>query len=78
MFLVLQNASDVVYFMRSGNYKSPNVSRLFWAGDQLVTWDVHDGLRSAIISILSGSLSGFTLAHTDIGGYTAIKTGILK
>ena len=57
---------------------TPNVSRLFWTGDQLVTWDVHDGIRSAVVGMLTGSLSGFTLTHTDIGGYTAVKIGILK
>jgi alpha-glucosidase (family GH31 glycosyl hydrolase) len=73
-----KNASDVVFFMRSGNYMTPNVSRLFWTGDQLVTWDVHDGIRSAVVAMLTSSLSGFTLTHTDIGGYTAIKIGELK
>ncbi len=37
---------DVVYFLRSGFTGSPGHARLFWLGDQLVTWDAFDGLRS--------------------------------
>lgn len=41
-------------------------------GDQLVTYDKYDGLQSAMIGILNSGLSGFTLGHSDIGGYTSI------
>ena len=66
------NPDDVVYFMRSGNGMSPKSMRLFWLGDQTVTWDSHDGLGTAIIGMLSEGLSGYSLTHSDIGGYTAI------
>lgn len=70
---------DVVYFMRSGNVHSPGVTPLFWLGDQLVTWDADDGLATAIIGMLSQGLSGYSLTHSDIGGYTAVhKTIFLK
>ena len=59
--------------MRSGSIHSPRVTPLFWLGDQLVTWDSDDGLGSAIIGMLSSGLSGFSLTHSDIGGYTSIK-----
>lgn len=36
------------------------------------TFDEHDGLWSALIGQLNGGLSGFTLGHSDIGGYTTI------
>lgn len=36
----------------------------------MVTWDSYDGLKTAIISMLSSSISGFALTHSDIGGYT--------
>ena len=65
-------ADDVVFFMRSGNIYSPSVSRAFWLGDQMVTWDVHDGLATVVIGMLSEGLSGFSHTHSDIGGYTAI------
>lgn len=42
-------------------------------GDQLPTFDKYDGLWSALIGQLNGGLSGFTLGHSDIGGYTAIS-----
>ncbi len=63
---------DVVFFMRSGFTRSPTYSTLFWLGDQLVSWDEHDGLKSAVTGMLSGGLSGYSLNHSDIGGYTTI------
>ena len=41
-------------------------------GDQCHTWDRHDGLHSALIGILNGGLSGFSLGHSDVGGYTTV------
>ena len=69
---------DVVFFARSGYRKSPGFSTLFWLGDQLVTWDVHDGLKSAIVGLLSGGISGFSLNHSDAGGYTTIANSFLR
>ncbi len=63
---------DAVFFMRSGYTRSPRYSTLFWLGDQLVSWDEFDGIKSAVTGMLSGGLSGFSLNHSDIGGYTTI------
>lgn len=63
---------DIVFFTRAGFRESPGASTLFWLGDQLVTWDRFDGLHSALIGLLSGGVSGFSLNHSDIGGYTTI------
>ncbi|MBN2079762.1 MAG: alpha-glucosidase [Spirochaetes bacterium] len=64
--------SDYVFFSRSGYRRSPAYSTLFWLGDQLVTWDRHDGIKTAVTGLLSGGISGFSLNHSDIGGYTTI------
>jgi alpha-glucosidase len=69
---------DIVFFNRSGYSKSPRYSTLFWLGDQLVSWDDHDGIKSAVTGLLSSGLSGYSLEHTDIGGYTAIDHPLLK
>ncbi|HET7272451.1 MAG TPA: alpha-glucosidase, partial [Rubrobacter sp.] len=69
---------DIVFFNRSGYTKSPHYGALFWLGDQLVDWDEHDGIRSAVTGLLSSGLSGYSLEHTDIGGYTAIDQPLLK
>ena len=69
---------ETVYFMRSGNLRSPGVARLFWLGDQLVTWDSWDGLTTAITGMISSGYSGFSLTHSDIGGYTAFNASILQ
>ncbi len=68
---------EIVFFTRSGFTHSPRFSTLFWLGDQLVSWDRHDGLASALTGLLSGGLSGFTLNHSDVGGYTTLRTPIL-
>jgi alpha-glucosidase len=69
---------DIVFFNRSGYSQSPRYSTLFWLGDQLVDWDEHDGIKSAVTGLLSSGLSGYSLQHTDIGGHTAIDHPLLK
>jgi alpha-glucosidase len=68
-----KNPDDFVFFTRSGFSQSPRYSTLFWTGDQLVTWDEYDGLKSAVTAILSSGLSGMAFNHSDVGGYTAIS-----
>jgi sulfoquinovosidase len=63
---------NFVFFMRSGYRESPRHSTLFWLGDQMVTWDQYDGIKSAVTGLLSSGMSGFAFNHSDIGGYTAI------
>jgi len=65
---------DIVFFSRSGYSKSPGITTLFWLGDQLVTWDKYDGIKTAITGLLSSGLSGYSLNHSDIGGYTTIPS----
>jgi len=68
----------VVFFSRAGYTKSPKYATLFWQGDQLVGWGKNDGLKSAVTGLLSGGLSGFTLNHSDIGGYTSITVPFIN
>ncbi|WP_149256805.1 alpha-glucosidase [Actinomadura sp. K4S16] len=70
----LADRPDCVYFMRSAYTGSAGQAPLFWAGDQLVDWDAQDGLASALRGMLSGGVSGMTLTHSDIGGYTGVDT----
>jgi alpha-glucosidase len=64
--------NDVVFFSRSGFAKSPGITRLFWLGDQTTSWDKNDGLKSAVVGLLAGGLSGQAINHSDIGGYAAV------
>jgi alpha-glucosidase len=59
------------FWSRSASTKSPKHSPLFWLGDQMTSWDGHDGIKTAVLGLLSGGLSGLTLSHSDVGGYTA-------
>ncbi len=63
----------IVFFVRSGFTKSPGQATLFWLGDQLVSWDEYDGIKTAVTGLLSSGLSGFSINHSDIGGYTTIS-----
>jgi alpha-glucosidase len=67
------STNETVYFMRSGSTTSPKNTRLYWLGDQLPTLDRYDGLHSALIGILNGGVSGYSLCHSDIGGYTIVN-----
>lgn len=69
---------ELVFFTRSGYTRSPGESTLFWLGDQLVSWDRHDGIKTVVTGLLSSGLSGYSLNHSDIGGYTAIDSRLLK
>lgn len=60
---------DVVFFSRAGALRSPGIATLFWLGDQTVSWDGFDGIRTVVPALLSSGLSGFSLNHADIGGY---------
>lgn len=68
----MQTCTQAVFFSRSSAIRSPSFATLFWMGDQLVTFDSNDGMQSAMLGMLSGGLSGHSLAHTDLGGYTMV------
>ena len=69
---------EVVFFSRSGFTGSSGISTLFWAGDQMVEFGENDGLGSVVNAMLSSGLSGISLNHSDIGGYTALKFPFFK
>lgn len=68
---------EIVAFMRSGSTLSPTYTDLFWMGDQLTTFDRFDGMWSAMIGLLNGGVSGFSMGHSDIGGYTSVHEGVI-
>ena len=68
----VEGGEDIVYFMRAGTGFSPKNTRLYWMGDQLTTYDSMDGLHSALIGLMNGGLSGATIGHSDVGGYTSV------
>ena len=68
---------DRLVFHRSGWRGSAANTGAFWAGDQMVDWDVDDGMASALRGILAGGVSGLTINHTDIGGYTGLAQPIV-
>ncbi|WP_052003332.1 alpha-glucosidase [Microvirga sp. BSC39] len=64
---------DIVFFDRSGFTRSPGAATLFWLGDQIQNWSEYDGIKTAVVGMLSGGMSGASLIHSDTGGYSAFK-----
>ena len=52
---------SVAFFTRSGYTTSPGHSTLACAGDQLFTWDAFDGLKTALLAMLSSGFAGVSL-----------------
>jgi sulfoquinovosidase len=67
---------DMVFFARAGFTRTPGVATLFWLGDQLMSWDAYDGIKTAVVGLLSAGVSGFSLMHSDVGGYVVIKINV--
>ena len=68
---------DIVFFNRSGFTQSPGAATLFWLGDQLQSWDEYDGIKTAVVGLLSGGVSGFSLLHSDTGGYVVLELDLM-
>ncbi|MDX1957179.1 MAG: alpha-glucosidase [Leptospiraceae bacterium] len=64
---------QIVFFTRAGYSYSNKYSTAFWEGDQMVSFQEHDGLPSTIVGLTTSGISGLAINHSDIGGYTTIK-----
>ena len=65
-------SEEVFFFTRAGHTGTIGSSAMMWTGDQHVDWSVDDGLPSVIPATLSLAMSGYGIAHSDVGGYTTI------
>lgn len=70
----MNESDDLVFFMRSGYTHSSLYSNnnIFWLGDQLISYDGFDGMKTLIPAALSVGLSGMAWVHSDIGGYNSL------
>ena len=64
-------------FLRCAYTQSLRYAPLFWLGDQMTSWDGHDGMKSAVTGLLSSGLSGMALNHGDIGGLISFKRQLM-
>uniref|UniRef100_A0A0E0JGU8 Glycoside hydrolase family 31 N-terminal domain-containing protein n=1 Tax=Oryza punctata TaxID=4537 RepID=A0A0E0JGU8_ORYPU len=69
---------DLVFFVRAGFRESSRWAMLFWEGDQMVSWQENDGIKSSVVGLLAGGLSGFPLNHSDAGGYCTVDLPLLR
>jgi alpha-glucosidase len=68
----------ILAFHRSAGAGSNRYASAYWAGDQNPTFDAHDGLASSITALVTSGISGMSVNHTDIGGFTTLITPIYK
>ncbi|XP_004493399.1 uncharacterized protein [Cicer arietinum] len=73
-----QEKDGLVFFMRAGFRDSPKWGMLFWEGDQMVSWQTNDGIKSSVVGLLSSGISGYAFNHSDIGGYCTVNLPIVK
>ncbi len=62
---------EIMFFTRAGFSNTPKYSTMMWCGDNHVDFSIDFGLPSVIPAMLSLSVCGFGLSHSDIGGYTS-------
>ncbi|KAJ3109899.1 hypothetical protein HDU96_007080 [Phlyctochytrium bullatum] len=70
-------AGDKLIFHRSGFTRSPGLTSCFWTGDQLVSWDGNDGIKAGLVGLLSSGLTGFSMNHSDVGGYSGLMVNVM-
>ncbi|KAM0051642.1 putative alpha-glucosidase [Helianthus debilis subsp. tardiflorus] len=71
-------SESLVFFMRAGFRNTPKWATLFWEGDQMVSWQANDGIKSAVVGLLSSGFCGYAFNHSDIGGYCAVSIPFFK
>lgn len=69
----MRREHDIVFFSRAGFSNIAKYSNFMWLGDQMTNWGDNDGLGSVVPALLSSGISGLTVNHADIGGFTSIK-----
>ena len=65
-------SDEVFFFTRAGYTGTATAAPMMWTGDQHVDWSMDDGLPSVIPATLSLAMSGYGIAHSDVGGYTTV------
>lgn len=63
---------EIFIFNRAGFTHTHSYTQSMWVGDQHVDFSKEYGLPSVIIAMLSLSMIGKGVSHSDIGGYTTI------
>ena len=66
------NVGKIMFFTRAGFTDTPRYSTMMWNGDNHPDFSKDFGLPSIIPAMLSLTMCGCGLSHSDIGGYTSI------
>uniref|UniRef100_A0A0D9UZG3 Glycoside hydrolase family 31 N-terminal domain-containing protein n=1 Tax=Leersia perrieri TaxID=77586 RepID=A0A0D9UZG3_9ORYZ len=73
-----EEEDGLVFFVRAGFRESSRWAMLMWEGDQMVSWQENDGIKSSVVGLLSGGVSGFPLNHGDAGGYCTVDLPLIR
>ena len=63
---------EIMFFTRAGYTGTPSQTLMMWNGDNHPDFSKDFGLPSIVPAMLSLTLCGCGLSHSDIGGYTSI------
>ena len=66
------NVGKIMFFTRAGYTDTPRYSTMMWNGDNHPDFSKDFGLPSIIPAMLSLTMCGCGLSHSDIGGYTSV------
>ena len=61
---------EVFFFTRAAYTPSVHHCTLMWNGDQCCDWSLVGGMPESIPAALSLGVSGYGLAHSDVGGFS--------
>ena len=66
------NLGKIMFFTRAGYTGTPKHSLMMWNGDNHPDFSKDFGLPSIVPAMLSLTMCGCGLSHSDIGGYTSL------
>ena len=62
---------EIMFYTRAGYSATPKYSTMMWCGDNHTDFSIDFGLPSVIPAMLSLSVCGYGVSHSDVGGYTS-------
>ena len=62
---------EIMFYTRAGYSATHKYSTMMWCGDNHTDFSIDFGLPSVIPAMLSLSVCGYGVSHSDVGGYTS-------
>lgn len=68
------NEGKMAFFSRTAFMGSNQEATLYWAGNQTTFWQKTGGLPSVVPALLSSGMSGMSVNHAEVGGFSNLTT----